>query len=435
VGGLPTTGDGTIEAFGDVSCADPEGKVPLKLQTPTGGQSYQVVTIIGNANLQGFTITYTPANGATSSFSQCLTANTADSDSNGDGIPDGIEALGPLGPGAAADPTQADVPTDNGGWIGLQLHAAGAVSLTNVAPLADPGTEPAGVSFPQGLVTFTIAGLEQPGATAVVNEIVAPTTAAATSYWKLGPTTPGGDPTWYNFAFDPSTMSGATPQKFAENGSYYNGFRLDFRDGTRGDDDLTANGTITDPGGPAVDTTSDTTAGNSSNASTGSGYSAVAADGGVFTFGDAAFYGSLGGNHLNSPIVGVAPTPDGKGYWLVAADGGVFTFGDAAFYGSLGGTHLNSPIVGVAATPDGKGYWLVAADGGVFTEGDAAFYGSLGGTHLNSPIVGVAATPDGRGYWLVAADGGIFTFGDAAFEGSEGGERLNSPVVGMAVPG
>ena len=29
-------------------------------------------------------------------------------------------------------------------------------------------------------------------------------------------------------------------------------------------------------------------------------------------------------------------TPDGRGYWLVAADGGVFSFGDAAFYGQHG---------------------------------------------------------------------------------------------------
>ena len=40
--------------------------------------------------------------------------------------------------------------------------------------------------------------------------------------------------------------------------------------------------------------------------------------------------------HLNSPIVGMAATPTGKGYWLVAGDGGVFTFGDAHFYGSTG---------------------------------------------------------------------------------------------------
>jgi hypothetical protein len=84
----------------------------------------------------------------------------------------------------------------------------------------------------------------------------------------------------------------------------------------------------------------------------------------------------MGAMHLNKPIVGMATTPDGKGYWLVAADGGVFTYGDAPFYGSMGAMHLNKPIVGMATTPDGKGYWLVAADGGVFTFGDARFYGA-----------------------------------------------------------
>jgi len=28
-------------------------------------------------------------------------------------------------------------------------------------------------------------------------------------------------------------------------------------------------------------------------------------------------------------------TPDGQGYWEVAADGGLFSYGDAKFYGSL----------------------------------------------------------------------------------------------------
>ena len=31
----------------------------------------------------------------------------------------------------------------------------------------------------------------------------------------------------------------------------------------------------------------------------------------------------------NAPVVGMASTPSGKGYWLVAADGGIFSFGDA----------------------------------------------------------------------------------------------------------
>ena len=85
----------------------------------------------------------------------------------------------------------------------------------------------------------------------------------------------------------------------------------------------------------------------------------------------------------------MAATPDAGGYWLVARDGGVFTYGDAAFHGSAGSLKLNQPIVGIAATPDNGGYWLVASDGGVFAYGDAVFYGSTGGTTLNKPIVGI----------------------------------------------
>ena len=50
----------------------------------------------------------------------------------------------------------------------------------------------------------------------------------------------------------------------------------------------------------------------------------------------------MGGRPLNQPVVGMASTPDGKGYWLVAADGGIFSFGDAVFHGSMGGIPLNA---------------------------------------------------------------------------------------------
>jgi len=46
----------------------------------------------------------------------------------------------------------------------------------------------------------------------------------------------------------------------------------------------------------------------------------------------------------------MAATSDDHGYWLVAADGGIFSFGDAAFYGSTGSLRLNRPIVGMAST-------------------------------------------------------------------------------------
>ena len=79
------------------------------------------------------------------------------------------------------------------------------------------------------------------------------------------------------------------------------------------------------------------------------GYWAADPVGGVFSFGDAVYQGSAGqlnpllppggSNSLDlvQPIVAMAATPDGEGYWLVAADGGVFSFGDAAFYGSAAG--------------------------------------------------------------------------------------------------
>jgi hypothetical protein len=163
------------------------------------------------------------------------------------------------------------------------------------------------------------------------------------------------------------------------------------------------------------------------------GYWLDASDGGVFAFGNAPFYGSMGGTHLNQPIVGMASPPQGGGYWLVASDGGIFSFGPAAgFHGSMGGKRLNQPVVGMASTPSGNGYWMVASDGGIFCFGDAAFRGSTGGTRLNKPVVGMSPTPDGRGYWLVASDGGIFTFGDAGFFGSTGSMTLNKPIVAMA---
>ncbi|HEV3362797.1 MAG TPA: SpoIID/LytB domain-containing protein, partial [Acidimicrobiia bacterium] len=164
----------------------------------------------------------------------------------------------------------------------------------------------------------------------------------------------------------------------------------------------------------------------------GAGYWLVAADGGIFSFGDAQFFGSTGALTLNKPVVGMAATRLAKGYWLVASDGGIFSFGDAEFFGSTGAINLNKPVVGMAPTPSGKGYWLVASDGGIFSFGDAEFFGSTGAIKLNMPIVGMAATPSGNGYWLVASDGGIFAFGDAGFYGSTGAIRLNKPVVGMA---
>lgn len=82
------------------------------------------------------------------------------------------------------------------------------------------------------------------------------------------------------------------------------------------------------------------------------GYWMVATDGGAFAF-EADFVGSLPGllapgQRLNAPVNGMVPY--GNGYLMVASDGGVFNFAtDLEFLGSLGGQDIPSPIVGIAA--------------------------------------------------------------------------------------
>jgi hypothetical protein len=42
----------------------------------------------------------------------------------------------------------------------------------------------------------------------------------------------------------------------------------------------------------------------------------------------------------------MAPTRDGAGYWLIAADGGVFNYGDAIFSGSAAPLATDNAAVG-----------------------------------------------------------------------------------------
>jgi hypothetical protein len=118
----------------------------------------------------------------------------------------------------------------------------------------------------------------------------------------------------------------------------------------------------------------------------------------------------------------IVRTPSGKGYYIVASDGGVFCFGDAKFFGSMGGKPLTKPMVDMAVRPQGDGYWLAAEDGGVFTFGKASYQGGMGGKHLNAPITGIECDAEGDGYWLLAADGGVFTFGKTGFYGAATGK-------------
>jgi Fibronectin type III domain len=170
------------------------------------------------------------------------------------------------------------------------------------------------------------------------------------------------------------------------------------------------------------------------------GYWLVGGDGGIFTFGSAAFHGSTGSLKLSRPVVGITPTASRQGYWLDASDGGVFAFGDAFFAGSIpglgilpagspaAGRKLAAPVVGMVPSSTGHGYFMVAADGGVFAFGDAVFAGScpsIGG--CSGAAVAVMPDASGHGYWLVTVTGHVYAFGDAPVLGAP--SSVSSPVT------
>ncbi len=122
-------------------------------------------------------------------------------------------------------------------------------------------------------------------------------------------------------------------------------------------------------------------------------------------------------------------TPTGQGYYMVASDGGIFSFGDARFYGSTGDRRLNAPVQSLVPTVDGRGYWLVASDGGIFAF-SAPFRGSMGDRRLNQPVTGMVRFGDG--YLMVASDGGVFNFSGQPFAGSLGASPPAHPIVSVA---
>ena len=123
-----------------------------------------------------------------------------------------------------------------------------------------------------------------------------------------------------------------------------------------------------------------------------------------------------------SPSWAWPPPRTAAGYWLVAADGGIFSFGDAHFYGSTGNIHLNKPIVGMTATPTAAATGSPPPTAGVFAFGDAAFYGSLGSVPQSRPIV--AITGDRRRRRLLV------------HQQQRGGDRLRRRhLLGLGSPG
>jgi uncharacterized repeat protein (TIGR01451 family) len=98
-----------------------------------------------------------------------------------------------------------------------------------------PPVAPPGVTFPQGLFDFSVTGCA--GGASVTFTITYPQALPpGTRYWKYGPTSGNPAPHWYVM---PAAIVGNTAT-------------FTITDGGLGDDDLLANGTIVDQGGPGV---------------------------------------------------------------------------------------------------------------------------------------------------------------------------------------
>ena len=328
-----------------------------------------------------------------------------------------------------------------GSWVDIAAPGSGIWSLSHISDSSY--TSSTGTSMAAPFVAAVAALIKAKAPTLTAAEVRA---IIASSAEDLG--TPGTDDEFGAGLIDPIAALAATPASGDDSSD--DEVSPDEEAASAGYQLLTSLGRLMDPIEPAsntaavvgstvtgsavtgaIDGLNDPIVGGAPTPS-GNGAWLVAADGGIFTVGDAGFFGSAGAMALSHPIVGMAASPTGNGYWLVASDGGIFGYGDAGFYGSTGNIALNQPITGMAASPTGNGYWLVASDGGIFTFGDAVYHGSTGNIALNQPITGMAASPTGNGYWLVASDGGIFTFGDAVFSGSVAGLlEAGEFVVGM----
>jgi len=126
-----------------------------------------------------------------------------------------------------------------GGAITLEASSGTLTTVSAVAPSTQTAP-PTGISFPRGLVSFTVTGLSA-GATTTVR-ITLPVGTTATGYYKLVRSTVGSTvgSTWIN-AISIVTFSN-------------NVATLTLTDGGEGDDDGVRNGVIVDPGGPTVGT-------------------------------------------------------------------------------------------------------------------------------------------------------------------------------------
>lgn len=149
-------------------------------------------------------------------------------DGNADGIPDYKQA------GVASFHTY-----NWSNYITMEVPSGSELSEVNVTGNPSPSNAPQGAEFPWGFFDFSIDDVD-PGESITVR-ITLHDADPADKYYKYGITSENKTPHWYEFNFDGQTGAEISG----------NIVLLHFIDGFRGDDDITVNGYIKEPGGPA----------------------------------------------------------------------------------------------------------------------------------------------------------------------------------------
>ena len=172
-------------------------------------------------------------------------------DTDGDGTGD-CEEQGPAGndptydgnDDGIADSLQDNVASfhtyDRQSYVTLASQPGTSISNCKAADNPFSTNAPSDVEFSYGFFEFTIIGAGAGSARTVTLYFPARTTFD--TYFKYGPTPNTNTNHWYEFLYDGQTGAEISG----------NVVTLHFIDGARGDDDLTANGNISDIGGPGV---------------------------------------------------------------------------------------------------------------------------------------------------------------------------------------
>ncbi len=152
-----------------------------------------------------------------------------DGDGNDDGIPDKQQS------NVTSLPNAVD-----GRYVTLVSPEGTTHGDVSAVDNPSPDDAPQGVEFPVGFFVTVIQGIE-PGAATTLT-IMLPPGETIDTYYKYGATSGNPADHWYEFLFDGTTGAEILGDMVV----------LHFVDGQRGDDDLTANGEIVEPGGPGV---------------------------------------------------------------------------------------------------------------------------------------------------------------------------------------